>query len=235
MGDMQQIELIKSLVDKIKGPVLEIGSKRYGPPPTFYNYRTLLPGNIEYVGIDVSEGDGVDVALDMTKDIDIIKEKLTIEKFRTVICMSVMEHVENITAFAKNLDILMEPGAMLIVSVPFVWRVHAYPDDYWRFTPKAIKYLYPNVLFDEHLSQMHTSKGLKVSLDEAGNNYDRYMKEKSFIKDTFLICLGLQGRNVPRRLVKNISLFINKLPGLKVNGHSIPYYMTAFDMVGFKK
>ena len=32
-------------------------------------------------------------------------------------------------------------------SVPFVWRIHAYPSDYWRFTKEGVKLLFPRIRF----------------------------------------------------------------------------------------
>lgn len=39
----------------------------------------------------------------------------------------------------------MVEGATILVCVPFVWRVHAYPNDYWRMTSEALKILFQNV------------------------------------------------------------------------------------------
>jgi hypothetical protein len=46
---------------------------------------------------------------------------------------------------AETIDALMDSGSSILVLVPFTWRVHAYPDDYWRMTPSALDVLFPLV------------------------------------------------------------------------------------------
>lgn len=174
MGDIYQIEWVEHLKERIRGPILEIGSKRYGPPPKFFNYRTLFP-DVEFLGIDMESGEGVDAVVDMTCDFGEIDGLLGGRRFNTVICMSVMEHVRDIYAFASNVDKLMNPEAVIMVSVPFAWGVHSYPDDYWRFTPSAIKFLYPSVEFDESLCLLHSIEGVKVSIADSKGDYLKWM------------------------------------------------------------
>lgn len=172
MGDAYQIDLVRSLVPSIRAPVLEIGSKRYGPPPKFFNYRTLMNRDIEYVGTDLADGDGVDVAMDMSGPFEDISAKLGGRTFNMLICMSVLEHVRDVFTCARNIERLMNPGALMVVSVPFAWGVHAYPDDYWRFTPGAIEFLFRNVKFDPALSQLHTIDGRVAKLSAMNGAYN---------------------------------------------------------------
>jgi hypothetical protein len=86
----------------MQGPILEIGSKRYGGPPTFFAYRTLFPYGTPYIGVDMEPCDGVDAVIDMTSDIGSIGERLGGLRFNSLICLSVLEHVNNIAAFANN-------------------------------------------------------------------------------------------------------------------------------------
>ncbi len=45
--------------------------------------------------------------------------------------------------FAEHLSQLTRPGGRLYISVPWVWRYHAYPDDYFRFSWRGIMELFP--------------------------------------------------------------------------------------------
>jgi len=47
---------------------------------------------------------------------------------------------------------------VVYVSVPFAWKFHGYPSDYWRFTPQAIRLLFPDLVFDEKYEWISTSK-----------------------------------------------------------------------------
>jgi len=145
MGDTNQFSWVKENRELIGGPVLEVGSRHYDPA-TAVDYRALCPGLV-YVGVDMNEGKNVDLVLDFTSDITAIRTKLGGVNFRTVICCSVLEHVQDVFTMARNLSAVVAQGGTLFISVPFTWRFHGYPDDYWRFTPSALKYLFPEFRF----------------------------------------------------------------------------------------
>lgn len=169
MGDIFQFEWVQSFAGELAGPVLEIGSKRYGGPPVFFDYRRIFPPGIRYLGIDMEPGEGVDQVLDMTSELEEIRRQLAGETFNSLICMSVLEHVKDIFSFARNMTALLNEGGTAILSVPFSWGIHSYPDDYWRFTPHAVRVLFPNMQFEDRRSWLHTASGRKKRLDEPGD------------------------------------------------------------------
>lgn len=65
--------------------------------------------------------------------------------FDVVLCEQVIEHVADPNAAAENLRGLLRPGGHVIVSTPFLIRVHELPmygmNDYWRFTPRGLRTL----------------------------------------------------------------------------------------------
>lgn len=66
-------------------------------------------------------------------------------RFDVVICEQVIEHVPDPWGAVANLRGLCEPGGLVIVSTPFLVRVHEMPiialEDYWRFTPRGMRTL----------------------------------------------------------------------------------------------
>ena len=56
-----------------------------------------------------------------------------------VICEQVLEHVTDPWRAAETLRDLCRPGGTVIVSTPFLIRVHGHPGDFWRFTPDALR------------------------------------------------------------------------------------------------
>jgi hypothetical protein len=60
-----------------------------------------------------------------------------------VICEQVIEHVPDPWRAAENLRGLCVPGGHVIVSTPFLIRVHELwgMQDYWRFTPRGLRTL----------------------------------------------------------------------------------------------
>lgn len=144
MGFKNHELFIKKHQARFRGPFLEIGAKDYG---STVNLRAMFPGET-YVGIDMAEGKGVDLVLDLTRPFDEIDAAVAGRRFGTVFCLSVMEHCAQPFLMADNITRLLAPGGTLYVSVPYAWKFHGYPSDYWRFTPEGVKKLFPGLAFD---------------------------------------------------------------------------------------
>ncbi|MEA2016659.1 MAG: hypothetical protein U9O59_08200, partial [Actinomycetota bacterium] len=164
MGDINQLLFIKKHIEKIKGPILEVGSKDYG---NTQDLRSLFKG-VDYTGIDMEGGKGVDMVLDLTEDFNLIESKLGNKRFKTIICFSVLEHCIGPFKMCSNMEKLLEKGGLVFISVPFSWRIHGYPNDYWRFTPEGIKALFPNLKFELNDGCLATGK---VGVAEPIDNY----------------------------------------------------------------
>lgn len=65
--------------------------------------------------------------------------------YDVVICEQVLEHVVDPFGAARNLRALCAPDGRVIVSTPFMIKVHELPlfamGDYWRFTPRGLRTL----------------------------------------------------------------------------------------------
>ncbi|WP_143694841.1 class I SAM-dependent methyltransferase [Variovorax sp. JS1663] len=94
----------------------------------------------DVVGVDMLEGPGVDLVLDLERDLP-----GDVGQFDHVECMSVLEHSRRPWLLAANIQRLMAPGATIFCTVPFCWRIHGYPSDYWRMTPDGVRELFPEV------------------------------------------------------------------------------------------
>ncbi len=136
MGDKNQIIYLKSIITHARGNILEIGSKDYGNTSSF---RGSYPES-NYIGIDISPGDNVDIVSDIEKYI-CFKEG----SFSLIICCSVLEHTKKPWKVAENITKLCRKEGYIYISVPWVWRYHPYPDDYFRFSFKGIKELFPEI------------------------------------------------------------------------------------------
>lgn len=66
-------------------------------------------------------------------------------EYDVVICEQVLEHVVDPWSAAENLRKLCAPGGHVVVTTPFLVRVHELPAiallDYWRFTPRGLRTL----------------------------------------------------------------------------------------------
>ena len=78
-------------------------------------------------------------------DFDVCAPLTEERRFDLVICEQVLEHVPDPLAAAENLRALCVPGGEVIVSTPFLIKVHEFPAygmlDYWRFTPRGLRTL----------------------------------------------------------------------------------------------
>jgi len=160
MGDVNQLLYVSRQASELQGPFLEAGSRDYG---STQDLRSLFTGPVDYIGVDIETGDGVDQTLDLTRDFVEIDKELEHRRFGTIFCLSVLEHCKNPFKMAENLTCLLKDGGKIIISVPFSWEIHAYPDDYWRFTPAGVRLLFPQIEFDNKRCVISTSRSGELS------------------------------------------------------------------------
>ncbi len=113
----------------------------------------VYPGRVDrrlqysdVLGVDMLPGEGVDHVHNMEDPLPSF-----MGWFDHVECLSVLEHSRRPWLVAQSIEDAMSPGATLFVSVPFIWRVHAYPSDYWRFTIEGVRNLFPRIDFKQLL------------------------------------------------------------------------------------
>src|SRR4051794_27999049 len=113
-------------------PVLEIGSYQVEGQDNL-NLRGLFPGR-PYIGVDMRQGPGVDCVAEV--------ENLPQEtgSIGTVISFNTFEHVRRFWRGLDEIHRVLRPDGVLLLSCPFHFRIHNYPDDYWRFTPAAFEF-----------------------------------------------------------------------------------------------
>lgn len=63
------------------------------------------------------------------------------EQFDAVIVAEVLEHVRAPDAVLCEVHRVAAPGALVLVSAPFFYKVHDAPDDRWRFTEDGLRFL----------------------------------------------------------------------------------------------
>ena len=161
MGDVNQRLFLTRSMPSTDGPVLEIGSRDYGNTE---NFRGVYAQN-EYVGVDLTAGKNVDRVVDLVAGTGGLPEG----HFALVICCSVLEHVRRPWQMAENLTRLARRGGVLYVAVPWVWRYHAYPDDYFRFSWRGVTELFPDIAWSRQaLSTNVPGEFAEISGDGAG-------------------------------------------------------------------
>lgn len=120
------------------GYTLIVGSRVYdGSEPRQKRYP-------DAIGVDMLPGPGVDSVRNLEEP---LAKWMTVSggPFDHIECLSVLEHSRRPWLLAANIERLLVPGGTLHVQVPFVWRVHAYPGDFWRFTIDGVRELFPRI------------------------------------------------------------------------------------------
>lgn len=137
----QSVSLLRTFAERHQakeGRTLVVGSRIYETSPDRRSFYA------DAFGIDMLAGDGVDYRHDLERPLP-----GHLGKFDHVDLCSVLEHVRRPWLLAANVEACMVEGATILVSVPFVWRIHAYPSDYWRMTPEALDVLFPRIVWKE--------------------------------------------------------------------------------------
>jgi SAM-dependent methyltransferase len=116
------------------GPIFEFGAYQVDGQEGFADLRTLFPGR-KYVGCDMRPGPGVDRVEDVTAI------SLPDASAGTVLCIETFEHVFEVRRGFDEVFRLLKPGGVFVITSPLNFRIHGYPDDYWRMTPNCLRRL----------------------------------------------------------------------------------------------
>lgn len=116
-------------------PVFEIGSHqlREGGNP-YQDLRPFFSGK-KYIGSDFAPGPGVDCVADA------IKLGIKSGSVGTVVMVSTIEHIFRVFDTFEEVERVLTSNGALIVTSHMDCGIHAYPSDYWRFTPEAFSRL----------------------------------------------------------------------------------------------
>src|SRR5262249_39721859 len=107
------------------GPVFEFGSFQVEGQEDEADLRDLFSDK-QYVGCALRPGPGVDRVEDVSA------MTLTDGTAGSVLCIETFEHVFEVRRAFDEVDRVLKPGGLFIITSPLNFRIHAYPDDYWR-------------------------------------------------------------------------------------------------------
>ena len=75
--------------------------------------------------------------MDRVEDVTAIS--LPDESAGTVLCIETFEHVFEVRRAFDEVFRLLKPGGIFVITSPLNFRIHGYPDDYWRMTPNCLR------------------------------------------------------------------------------------------------
>jgi SAM-dependent methyltransferase len=65
----------------------------------------------------------------------------------TVLCNSVLEHLERPQDAVREMYRILKPGGCVILSAPFFWHLHEEPRDFFRYSRFGLEYLFNEAAF----------------------------------------------------------------------------------------
>jgi len=92
--------------------------------------------DVKIVCVDIQPGHGVDLVAD-AHDLHMVADN----SVDMVICANVLEHVRYPQRVVKEIHRILKPQGAVFIAIPFVFRFHADPDDFYRFSAHGIKIL----------------------------------------------------------------------------------------------
>ena len=137
VADLQEVETLP-------GPVYDFGSlqteadpvatgdRPQGGSPVAGDLRPLFAEH-PFVGVDMRPGPGVDHVMDL--------RALSLEdaSVGTALCLDTLEHCEDPPQACRELARVTAPGGVCVLASVMLFGIHAYPSDYFRFTPEAMR------------------------------------------------------------------------------------------------
>ena len=108
----------------ISGRVLDMGGGAKA------RYLTILPPGLQVESVNV------DPQIEPTYLVEPGQPlPMADNSYDAVICFNTLEHIYDSVAVLNELFRVVRPGGKVHVMVPFMFRIHGHPDDYFRATP----------------------------------------------------------------------------------------------------
>jgi len=125
---------VKYIRDYSRGRLLDCGC---GLVPYYEIYRDLVD---EFICTDWQNSLHDNKFVDVYSDLN---ERLNFEdgSFDTVLLTDVLEHIYNPGKLLAEIHRVLITGGRVIIAVPFLYRIHEEPHDYYRYTEYSLKRL----------------------------------------------------------------------------------------------
>lgn len=196
---------LKRILADVDGRVLDVGcaEKPYAP---------WAPRASQWFGIDVYDGPQVDALMRPGEQWPVDDGSADL-----VLCAAVLSHVVDLDQFAAEIDRVLVPGGIVVVTVPFVYN-EVKMTEYWRFTRYGIRELLSRRL---EIVEVRTRGGIGSVLGLLLMNWI----ESSIVRRRLLSNLGvvlLPARLLVAAAVNTVAPLVDRLDETEA------FYLTTF-------
>ena len=163
----------------LKGALLDFGC---GTKP----YKKLFVNVEEYIGIDLKiEGrEESHIYVDKFYDGKVIPYED--ERFDSILCTEVLEHVFNIDELLKEFNRVLKKGGQALITTPFMWEEHEMPYDFARYTTPALEFLYKKNGF-KIIHNFKTGNYIEVIFQFILNYIKNILPSNKYVRQIFLL------------------------------------------------
>lgn len=129
--------------------------------------------------------------------------------FDSLISSEVFEHVVNIDEIVKELNRVLKPGGNALITVPFVYPRHCWPNDYRRYTYEGIKNLLTSNGFE--IVKCESNAGYIESIAELVNNYVFENIKNKTVKKLLILHVNICGAALSKVLPKSDYIYLDNV------------------------
>jgi SAM-dependent methyltransferase len=132
-------EILTALAPRAKGQLLDVGC---GQKP----YEGIFHPHVDnYVGVEFAETFTRTNSSTKTGRPDFVYDGKTLpfesKTFDTILSIQVLEHTPTPGPLIIEMSRVMKDDGLMILTAPFSFRLHEEPDDYYRYSPHALRRL----------------------------------------------------------------------------------------------
>ncbi len=132
MIDLTAIHYQRAIPILAKGDIADLGC---GHVPLYLIYKDKVTSNtcVDWPN-SLHKNPHLDLECDLNKPLP-----LPDASFDTIILSEVLEHIAEPETLWAEIARILKPGGKILLSVPFLYKIHEAPHDYFRYTEFALK------------------------------------------------------------------------------------------------
>lgn len=177
----QTREVVLYALKYVKGDTLDLGAGTA-------KYRGMIRERAtSYTTFDLIPGAFIDVVGDL------LNTGFETGRFDTIFSTQVFEHIPRPWLAAKELNRILKPGGVCIVTAPFLQPYHADPHDYYRYTVDGLRALFEDAGFEVLECDAYTKLFTVITEAIHHTHFSPYEKKK-LASDTIMKILGKASR-----------------------------------------